>query len=84
MAHEPTEHPNHPHGHPDYAKGEDHPEEFPEDERVGRFSEGEEQLPEPEPERHREGRFSEGEEQLPESDPEKHVEGSFGDVDEPE
>jgi hypothetical protein len=84
MAHEPTEHPDDPHDRPDFAEGQDAPVKTPEDERVGRFSEGEEQLPEADPEKRHEGRFSEGEEQLPESDPEKHVEGSFGDVDEPE
>jgi hypothetical protein len=67
---------------PDFARGEDKPEEFHEDEQVGSFAEGEE---EPDAaERAREGRFSEGEEELSESDPEKHVEGSFGEVDEPE
>ena len=60
----------------DFAKGEDAPEEFPEDQRHRRFSEGEETIPDPEPEEHK-GRFSEGEEQLPEGDPEKHAERSF-------
>jgi hypothetical protein len=82
MAHEPTEHPDHPEHRPDFAEGEDRPEEFPEDERVGRFSEGEERLPEIDPEKQHHGRFSEGEERLPEDDPEKHVERGFGERDE--
>jgi hypothetical protein len=68
---------------PDFARGEDRPEEFHEDERVGSFAEGEEEEPDV-AERERQGRFSEGEEELSEADPEKHVEGSFGDVEEEE
>jgi hypothetical protein len=76
MSYEPTEREG-----PDFAKGEDRPEEFPEDEQVGSFAEGEEERDAAE--RAREGRFSEGEEELSEADPEKHAEGSFGEV-EPE
>jgi hypothetical protein len=47
----------------------------PEEERVGRFSEGQEDLPET-PEKLEEGRFSEGQEDLPET-PEKLEEGRF-------
>jgi hypothetical protein len=74
MTYEPTEREG-----PDFARGQDRPEEFPEDEQVGSFAEGEEELPHDE----EKGRFSEGEEELPEEDPEKHAEGSFGEV-EPE
>jgi hypothetical protein len=56
-----------------FAEGEAHPEEFPQDEEIGRFSEGQEDLPE----NPHHGRFSEGQEDLPEEDPEKHVEGRF-------
>lgn len=66
----------------DFAEGQDDPEEFPEDEKVGRFSSGDEQLSGADPEKHRVGRFSEGVEDLGEEDPEKHVEGSFADEDE--
>jgi len=68
---------------PDFARGADQPEEFPEDEEVGSFAEGQEEEPDV-GERAREGRFSEGEEELSEADAEKHAEGSFGEVDEPE
>jgi hypothetical protein len=78
----PYEPPDEPKRHPDFAEGEDRPEEFPEDERVGRFSEGEEELPEADPEKQHRGRFSEGEEELPEEDPEKHAERGFGERDE--
>jgi hypothetical protein len=67
--------------HPDFARGEDHPEEFPGDEMMGSFAEGQEESPDDE-EREEMGRFSEGEEQLPEDDPEKHEMPGFGEVDE--
>jgi hypothetical protein len=74
---EPFEHPAKPEQPEDgFAEGQDAPEIFPEDERVGRFSEGEEELPDS-PEKHHHGRFSEGQEELPEEDPEKHVERRF-------
>ena len=60
-----------------FAEGEAHPEDFPEEEHVGRFSEGQEELGEDDPEKHHEGRFSEGQEELGEEDPEKHVQGRF-------
>jgi hypothetical protein len=56
-----------------YAAGEAHPETFPEEEEVGRFSEGQEKLPE---DPHH-GRFSEGQEDLGEEDPEKHAQRRF-------
>jgi hypothetical protein len=62
---------------PDFARGEDRPEEFHEDEQVGSFAEGQEESPDDE-EREHMGSFAEGEEQLPEDE----TEGSFGDVDE--
>jgi hypothetical protein len=80
---EPIEHPDEARDRPDFAEGEDRPERTPEDERAGRFSEGEEELPpEADPEKQHVGRFSEGEEKLPEEDPEKHVERGFGERDE--
>jgi hypothetical protein len=60
-----------------FAEGEDNPAEFPEDEKVGRFSEGVEELPADEPEKLHHGRFSEGVEELPEDEPEKHEERRF-------
>jgi hypothetical protein len=60
-----------------FAEGEAHPEDFPQDEQVGRFSEGQEEVPVPDPEHQHHGRFSEGQEELPEEDPEKHVEGRY-------
>ncbi len=60
-----------------FAEGEARPEEFPQDEEVGRFSEGQEDLPPADPEKQHHGRFSEGQEDLPEEDPEKHIEGRF-------
>jgi hypothetical protein len=60
-----------------FAEGESAPEEYPDDERVGDFGEGQES----EHDEHV-GRFSEGEEELGEEDPEKHREGSFGDENE--
>jgi hypothetical protein len=65
---------------PDFAEGQDNPEEFPEDEQKGRFSEGQEDLPE-DAEQLRKGRFSEGVEELSDEDPEKHIKGSFADED---
>ena len=59
---------------PGFAGGQADPEEFPEDERVGKFSEGQEELADGDTEK---GRFSEGQEELGEDDPEKHVEGQF-------
>jgi hypothetical protein len=60
-----------------FAEGEAMPEVYPEDEDVGRFSEGQEELPEEDPEKIHHGRFSEGQEELPEEDPEKHEERRF-------
>ena len=60
-----------------FAQGQSDPEAFPEDEQVGRFSEGQEELGEEDPEKHHEGRFSEGQEELGEDDPEKHIQGRF-------
>jgi hypothetical protein len=60
-----------------FAAGEASPEQYPEDEAVGRFSEGQEDLPEDDPEKVHHGRFSEGQEQLGEEDPEKHEERRF-------
>ena len=60
-----------------FGAGEAAPEEFPEEERVGRFSEGQEELGEEDPEKHKQGRFSEGQEELGEEDPEKHKQGRF-------
>jgi hypothetical protein len=65
-----------------FAEGQADPADFPEDERVGRFSEGQEELGEEDPEKHHTGRFSEGQEELGEEDPEKHIEGGFADEDE--
>lgn len=75
MAHDPSEHPERD---PDFARGEDEPEEHPAEERHGRFSTGEEEVPEElDPEKQEHGRFSEGQEELGEEDPEKHVERRF-------
>jgi hypothetical protein len=60
-----------------FAEGEARPDEFPQDEQVGRFSDGQEDLPDVDPEHQHHGRFSEGQEDLGEEDPEKHVEGRF-------
>ncbi len=60
-----------------FGAGQEDPEEFPQDEEVGRFSEGQEELGEADPEKHRKGRFSEGQEDLGEEDPEKRVQGRF-------
>jgi hypothetical protein len=60
-----------------FAAGEADPAAYPEEEHVGRFSEGQEELGEDDPEKHHQGRFSEGEEELGEDDPEKHHQGRF-------
>ena len=60
-----------------FAEGEADPDAYPEEEHVGRFSEGQEELGEEDPEKHVEGRFSEGQEELGEDDPEKRVKGQF-------
>ena len=63
---EPLEHPASPEQPEDgFAEGEASPEIFPEYERVGRFSEGQEELPEEDPEKHVERRFSEGQDHEP-------------------
>jgi hypothetical protein len=79
MSGDPSEHPAKPEQPQDegFAEGEASPETYPEDEHVGRFSEGEEALPEDTAEKVHRGRFSEGEEELGEEDPEKHVERRF-------
>jgi hypothetical protein len=58
-----------------FAEGQADPDDFPNDARLGRFSDGE-AAPIGDEEA---GRFSEGVEALGDADPEKHVEGSFGD-----
>ena len=60
-----------------FATGQADPEAYPEEEHVGRFSEGQEELGEDDPEKHHKGRFSEGQEELGEDDPEKHAQGRF-------
>jgi len=62
MSTDPSEHPAKPEQPQDegFAEGEAHPETYPEEEHVGRFSEGEEELGEEDPEKHVERRFSEG------------------------
>ena len=78
MAHDPDEGPARPEQPAEgFATGEESPAEFPEDERVGRFSEGQEELPADDPEKLHHGRFSENQEKLPEEDPEKHAERRF-------
>jgi hypothetical protein len=78
MENDPSEHPAQPEQPQEgFAEGEAHPEVFPEDEEVGRFSEGQEDLPAEDPEKIHHGRFSEGQEELPEDDPEKHEERRF-------
>jgi hypothetical protein len=57
-----------------FAAGQADPEEFPHNERVGTFAEGQEELDDND---RRKGRFSEGPEELGEDDPEKHVQGRF-------
>ena len=66
MAHDPSEHPERE---PDFARGEDVPGKHTEEERHGRFSEGEEELPEADREEQQHGRFSEGQEELPDERP---------------
>jgi hypothetical protein len=61
-----------------FATGETEPEAHPEEEHVGRFSEGQEELGEDDPEKHIQGRFSDGQEELGEDDPEKHAHGGYG------
>jgi 3-hydroxyisobutyrate dehydrogenase len=58
-----------------FAEGQADPDNFPQDARLGRFSDGEA----PPIADEEAGRFSEGVEALGDDDPEKHVEGSFGD-----
>jgi hypothetical protein len=84
MSTDPTEHPAKPEQPEDesFAEGEASPKTYPEDEHVGRFSEGEEQLGEDDPEKQHHGRFSEGEEELGEEDPEKHIERRFSEGEE--
>ena len=60
-----------------FAEGEADPEDFPEDEHIGRFSEGQEEIGEEDPDKHHRGRFSEGQEELGEDDPEKHEQRRF-------
>jgi hypothetical protein len=60
-----------------FDEGQSAREALPEDENIGRFSEGQEELPEADPEKHIAGRFSEGQEELPEEDLEKHAERRF-------
>ena len=64
-----------------FAEGQAHPAEHPDEdeEHIGRFSEGQEELGEEDPEKHHAGRFSEGQEELGEDDPEKHLQGRFSD-----
>jgi hypothetical protein len=78
MGIDPNEHPGQPEQPREgFAEGEARPDEFPEDEEVGRFSEGQEELPAEDAEKVHHGRFSEGQEELPEEDPEKHEERRF-------
>jgi 3-hydroxyisobutyrate dehydrogenase len=77
--HEPPEDATHlPRG--GFAEGQADPDDFPEDARLGRFSDGEA----PPIGDEEAGRFSEGVEALGDDEPEKHVEGSFGDEEPPE
>jgi len=78
MSIDPNQHPSDPEQPREgFGEGEANPEAFPEDEAVGRFSQGVEELPADDPEKLHHGRFSEGVEQLPEEDPEKHQERRF-------
>jgi hypothetical protein len=78
MPTDPNEHPAQPEQpNEGFGEGQEDADAFPEDETVGRFSEGEEDLPDDTPEKRHHGRFSEGEEQLPEDELEKHKEGRF-------
>ena len=63
-----------------FADGQAEPDDFPEDARLGRFSDGDA----PPIADEEAGRFSEGMEVLGDHDPEKHMEGSFGDEESPE
>ena len=75
---EPFEHPAKPEQPTTgFDEGQGNREVFPEDQNIGRFSEGQEELPDADPEKHVDGRFSEGQEELPDSDPEKHAERRF-------
>ena len=44
-----------------FAEGQADPDDYPEEEHVGRFSEGQEELGEEDPEKHYEGTFSDEE-----------------------
>ena len=66
-----------PHG--SFAEGQADPDDNPEDERLGRFSDGQAHPIGDE----EAGRFSEGVEALDDADPEKHAEGRFSDTCEP-
>ncbi|HUA05136.1 MAG TPA: hypothetical protein VMB27_14625 [Solirubrobacteraceae bacterium] len=57
-----------------FGEGQSNPEAFPEEEHVGSFAEGQEELDDDD---RRKGRFSEGQEELGEDDPEKHIQGRF-------
>ena len=71
---DPNEHPERD---PDFARGEDAPEEHPEDEHLGRFSTGEEELPEGDPRAPATGASARVRRTSPRSDPEKHEERRF-------
>jgi 3-hydroxyisobutyrate dehydrogenase len=58
-----------------FAEGQADPDDFPQDARLGRFSDGEA----PPIADEEAGRFSAGMELLGDDDPEKHAQGSFGD-----
>jgi hypothetical protein len=58
-----------------FGEGEADPEKFDDEDHVGRFSEGQEELGEDDPEKHHLGRFGEGQE---EDENAEQVEGSFG------
>jgi hypothetical protein len=59
-----------------FGEGQGDRAAHPEDEHVGRFSEGQEELPDDDPDKQRLGRFSEGQEELGET-PDKLQEGRF-------
>jgi hypothetical protein len=65
--------------HGSFAEGQADPNDNPEDERLGRFSDGQA----PPIGDDEAGRFSEGVEALDDDDPEKHAEGRFSDTCEP-
>ncbi len=74
----PSERPADPEqAHGSFAAGEAHPDQYSDEDHIGRFSEGQEELGEEDPEKHVLSRFSEGQEELGEEDPEKHVQGRF-------